>query len=98
MYISFGSYADIYYHQPLLDTFKHVFRSMKNVKFILKTKGAESENLILPSNVLAVKWCPQHQLLEHPRVRAFISHTGLLSTQEAICAAVPIIADRKSVV
>ena len=65
VYISFGSYADIYYHPRLLETFTQVFREMKHLKFILKTKGAGAGELEieLPENVLALKWSPQKQLL-----------------------------------
>lgn len=46
----------------------------------------------LPANVLADKWYPQRDILEHKNVIAFISHCGVFSTMEAIYTATPVIA------
>ncbi|XP_071448183.1 UDP-glucosyltransferase 2-like [Hetaerina americana] len=46
----------------------------------------------LSSNVLLKKWLPQEDVLGHPKILAFVSHAGLLSTTEAIYHGKPIVA------
>ncbi|XP_065223884.1 UDP-glucosyltransferase 2-like [Planococcus citri] len=45
----------------------------------------------VPNNVMVMDWFPQRDILEHPNVRAFISHCGLSGMYEAIYTATPII-------
>lgn len=43
----------------------------------------------LPSNVRTAAWWPQQELLGHSKLRAFVSHGGLLSLHEAAYHAAP---------
>ncbi|PSN55494.1 UDP-glucuronosyltransferase 2A3 [Blattella germanica] len=44
-----------------------------------------------PKNVRIEQWCPQLDILRHPKVAAFISHGGLLGSLEATYSGVPVI-------
>lgn len=45
----------------------------------------------LKPNMMTRSWLPQSDILGHPNVRVFISHCGLLGTQEAIYHGVPLL-------
>ncbi|XP_066998494.2 UDP-glucosyltransferase 2 [Anabrus simplex] len=45
----------------------------------------------IPANVKTSSWLPQIDVLNHPNVRAFISHGGLHSTEEAVYTGMPVI-------
>lgn len=66
------------------------FRSLPQYTFLWKF---ESDKLPaeVPKNVHIRAWIPQNDLLANPKVKLFISHCGLLSTQEAIWHNVPIL-------
>ena len=45
----------------------------------------------LPSNVILQSWVPQQNLLAHPHLKVFVTHGGLLSLQESLYHATPIV-------
>lgn len=52
----------------------------------------EDESLTnVPSNVLIQKWIPQNDILAHPNVKVFITHSGLFGTFEALANGVPLV-------
>lgn len=66
------------------------FRKFPEIGFIMKWNGGPTPEDI-PSNVFAAEWLAQQDILAHRKAIAFISHGGLLSTQEAVYHSVPII-------
>ncbi|XP_049824007.1 UDP-glycosyltransferase UGT5 isoform X2 [Aethina tumida] len=53
----------------------------------------EEDNLPgIPDNVRTMKWVPQADVLAHPNVKLFITHSGLLSTTETIYFGKPVLA------
>ncbi|KAF9422945.1 hypothetical protein HW555_001488 [Spodoptera exigua] len=86
IYISFGSVASNFPRKIINEIIKFVEKS--NMRFIWKSDVTEWDP---PSNVFLGKWMPQAAVLCHPKVVGFISHSGMLSTSEAMHCGVPII-------
>ncbi|XP_070509434.1 UDP-glycosyltransferase UGT5-like [Chironomus tepperi] len=90
IYMSFGSNVnstDLDFNVKRM--FLDVFKSFK-YDFIWKYEADDLTDI--PKNVMLQKWLPQADLLAHPKIKLFITHAGLQSTEETIDRAVPTIA------
>ncbi|KAK0410143.1 hypothetical protein QR680_004973 [Steinernema hermaphroditum] len=91
MLFSFGSVANITM-MPFewKMAFMKAFERFPQYQFIARYDGRDLDT-VCPPNVFLGKWIPQADLLQHPKTRAFITHGGYNSLQEAINAAKPVV-------
>ncbi|NP_001243970.1 UDP-glycosyltransferase UGT43B1 precursor [Bombyx mori] len=87
IYISFGTVASNFPDRIIKEIINFITKSSVKVLWKIDNVG----NLNLPKNVLIRKWFPQTAVLCHPKVKAFITHSGMLSSIEAMHCGVPVI-------
>ena len=89
VYVSFGSaLKPSQMTSDQKNAFINTFRELKNIPIIWKWDDVSDG---IPENVLIQKWLPQNDLLAHPNLKVFVTHGGLLSTQEALFHQVPLV-------
>ncbi|VDP34614.1 unnamed protein product [Heligmosomoides polygyrus] len=66
------------------------FARFPDYHFLIRYEDSDLKDR-LPPNVHTFRWLPQADLLSHPKTKAFMSHGGQNSLQEAINAGVPLI-------
>lgn len=89
VYISFGSAlkpSQMTFEQK--NVFIDTFKELKDIPIIWKWDDVSDG---IPENVMLQKWLPQNDLLAHPNLKVFVTHGGLLSTQEALFHMVPLV-------
>lgn len=75
--------------KTVIQMFLNVFKELPEYNFIWKYES--NLDLTIPKNVKLQGWMRQSDILAHPNIKAFISHCGLLGTQEAMWHGVPIV-------
>ncbi|XP_046836138.1 uncharacterized protein LOC124431841 [Vespa crabro] len=92
VYFSFGSLIKIEsFPRKILDIFYKSFERISPINILMKITNPKELPPGLPKNVHTSPWIPQLKVLQHPNVKAFITHGGLMGTQEAISCGVPMI-------
>ncbi|XP_026314878.1 UDP-glucuronosyltransferase 1-1-like [Hyposmocoma kahamanoa] len=92
IYWSFGSMSRIETipSETLVNIFEALSR-FSEIVLIKMNRGLLSRNITVPDNVYTMEWIPQYATLCHPNVKLFISHGGLLGTQETVACGVPML-------
>lgn len=89
VYINFGSNVrSSELPENKKNAFLNVFRKLKHT---IIWKWEDDNISFRPDNLFIRNWLPQKEILSHPNVKVFISHGGLIGTQEAIFHGIPII-------
>ncbi|XP_033229946.1 UDP-glucuronosyltransferase 2B15-like isoform X2 [Belonocnema kinseyi] len=74
--------------QKKLDALLNVFEKMPR-KVILKWEYDEFPRKM--KNVMIKKWLPQFDIMNHPNVKAYLSHGGLLGLSEGVYVGIPMV-------
>lgn len=92
VYFTFGSMMRIETFPPdLQKIFYTVFEKIAPVRVLMKIVKKEELLPGLPKNVMTRPWFSQVSVFKHKNVKVFISHGGLMGTQEAFYFGIPIV-------
>ncbi|XP_057336618.1 UDP-glucosyltransferase 2-like [Microplitis mediator] len=92
VYFTFGSMVRIEtYPAATLEIFYEMFKKIAPVRVLLKITDPKLLPPGLPKNVMISPWLPQVAILKHKNTKAFITHGGLMGTQESLAYGVPMV-------
>ncbi|XP_058790423.1 uncharacterized protein LOC131663803 [Phymastichus coffea] len=92
IYFSFGSFTRIEtFPRHIIEAFYKSIDNIAPVRALLKIAKPEELPPGLPSNAFTQPWLQQIAVLKHKNIKAFVTHGGLMSGQEAIRFGVPMI-------
>ncbi len=74
--------------KDIYDKFYNSLVALSDYRIVWQFTGDSSN---FPNHIKALKWLPQRDILLHPKTKLFISHGGLKSVKETICAEVPVL-------
>ncbi|XP_034941506.1 uncharacterized protein [Chelonus insularis] len=92
VYFTLGSMVNIEtFSKDVMKAFYSVFTKLAPVRVLMKV--ADPSKLLpgLPENVRTESWIPQVPVLAHNNTKVFMTHGGLMSTQESLTFGVPMI-------
>ncbi|XP_050157404.1 (R)-mandelonitrile beta-glucosyltransferase-like [Malus sylvestris] len=98
IYVNFGSIA-ITTREQLVEFAWGIANSNKTFLWVIRPDLVRGESSVIPAEFLEetkersllASWCPQEQVLSHPAIGGFLTHSGWNSTLESVCGGVPMI-------
>ncbi|KAK9216004.1 hypothetical protein WN944_008013 [Citrus x changshan-huyou] len=98
VYVNFGSITVMTANQ-LIEFAWGLANSKQTFMWVIRPDLVVGDSAILPPEFvtetkersLLASWCPQEQVLNHPAIGGFLTHSGWNSTLESICGGVPLI-------
>ncbi|XP_024986923.1 7-deoxyloganetic acid glucosyltransferase-like [Cynara cardunculus var. scolymus] len=98
IYVSFGSMTMLS-REELIEFWYGLVNSRKKFLWVVRPNSVAGDGQNFPTQLLEgtmergymVRWAPQEEVLAHPAVGGFLTHSGWNSTLESIVAAVPMI-------
>ncbi|KAI3752862.1 hypothetical protein L2E82_24901 [Cichorium intybus] len=98
VYVNFGSIT-VMTKEQLIEFGWGLASSKKDFLWITRPDIVGGEEAMMPSEFvdetkgrgMVTSWCPQEQVLKHPAIGAFLTHSGWNSTIESISSGIPLI-------
>lgn len=98
VYVNFGSITVMTPNQ-MVEFAWGLANSKQTFLWIIRPDLVAGDSAILPPEFLEetkersllASWCPQEQVLKHPAIGGFLTHSGWNSTLESICGGVPMV-------
>ncbi|KAE8056919.1 hypothetical protein FH972_013651 [Carpinus fangiana] len=98
VYVNFGSIT-VMTSEQLIEFAWGLANSNQTFLWIIRPDLVRGDSAVLPPEFFAetkersllASWCPQEQVLSHPSIGGFLTHSGWNSTIESVSAGVPMI-------
>ncbi|XP_020222645.1 7-deoxyloganetin glucosyltransferase [Cajanus cajan] len=98
VYVNFGSIT-VMTSEQLIEFAWGLANSNKTFLWVIRPDLVAGENAVVPQEFveqtknrgMLSSWCPQEQVLAHPAIGGFLTHSGWNSTLESVCGGVPMI-------
>ncbi|TXG65858.1 hypothetical protein EZV62_007133 [Acer yangbiense] len=98
VYVNFGS-VTVMTDEQLVEFAWGLANSKVTFLWVIRPDLIIGESAILPPEFvfetekrgLVSSWCPQEQVLSHPAIGGFLTHSGWNSTMESLCGGVPML-------
>ncbi|KAL3277215.1 hypothetical protein HHI36_012565 [Cryptolaemus montrouzieri] len=92
IYFSFGS---VFKSEAITtDKLQHICDAFEKLNYPVLWKADKKDipkGLVVPKNVYTKRWMPQLDILCHPNILFFMTHSGLMGTEEAVYCGVPML-------